>query len=118
MKTKGDPRHLERLSLVKGIFSVSFQNPFIPDNLKPLLQMQPQIDNLITASAPEWPLDQINKLDLAVLRVAVYELLLKVTPPKVVIDEAVEIAKEYGSDSSGKFVNGVLGTIITTLYES
>lgn len=70
-----------------------------------------KIDKIITKAAPAWPIDKINKIDLAILRFAVYELMEKVTPQKVVIDEAVEIAKEYGSESSSSFVNGVLGTI-------
>jgi N utilization substance protein B len=71
------------------------------------------IDLLITQAAPERPLDKINKLDLAILRLAVYELTLEPnTPPKVVVNEAVELAKDYGSDSSPGFINGVLGKII------
>lgn len=71
------------------------------------------LDKEITLSAPEWPLPRINKIDLAILRLAVFELLVKrVEPPKVIIDEAVELAKEFGSDNSAPFVNGVLGNIL------
>ena len=71
-----------------------------------------QIDEIISKSAPEWPIDKIAKIDLAILRIAVYELLYqKDIPSKVSIDQAVELAKLYGNDTSGKFVNGVLGTI-------
>ena len=65
----------------------------------------------IEAAATEWPINRLNKIDLAVLRLAVYELKYEETPPKVVIDEAVELAKEFGSENSSSFINGVLGTI-------
>jgi len=71
-----------------------------------------KIDKIISDAAPEWPIDQIAKIDKAILRVAIYELLFsRDIPPKVVINEAVEIAKIYGSENSSKFVNGVLGTL-------
>ena len=70
-----------------------------------------ELDSKITTAAPEWPRDQISKIDICILRLAGYELFNTETPPKVVIDEAVELAKEYGGDTSSKFVNGVLGTL-------
>ena len=74
----------------------------------------PEIDELIAKSAPEWPVNKLNKVDLALLRLAIYEMKVeKTTPPKVVIDEAVELAKEYGQDTSSSFINGVLGNIIS-----
>ena len=67
---------------------------------------------MISPAAPEWPIDQIAKIDKAILRMSLYELLIKrEVPPKVAINEAVELAKEFGGDNSSKFVNGVLGTI-------
>ena len=70
------------------------------------------IDAIIVKHAPEWPLDQIPPVDRNVLRMGVYEMLfLKQVPPKVAINEAVEIGKTFGGESSGKFVNGVLGTL-------
>ena len=64
--------------------------------------------------APEYPVDKINRIDLAILRLASYELMVEQKEPKnVIIDEAVELAKEYGNESSPGFVNGVLGKIIT-----
>ncbi len=72
------------------------------------------IDSMIEKAAPEWPISQINLINRNVLRLGIYELLFgnsKAVPPKVVINEAIEIAKTFGSDSSGRFVNGVLGTI-------
>jgi transcription antitermination protein NusB len=71
------------------------------------------IDAKIQTAAPEWPLAKIAKIDLVILRLSVYELIYeKNTPPKVVIDEAVELAKEFGNVNSPQFVNGVLGTIL------
>ncbi|MBI3342438.1 hypothetical protein HY024_04930 [Candidatus Curtissbacteria bacterium] len=72
------------------------------------------MDGLIAKNAPAWPLGQIAPIDLAILRLAVYELVYKTDkePYKVIVDEAVEIAKEYGNEKSGSFVNGVLGSII------
>lgn len=78
-----------------------------------VLQHQPEIDRLIAQTAPTWPLTQMPKIDKNVLRIAIFEVLLdnRAVPVKVAINEAVELAKLYGSDSSGRFVNGVLGTI-------
>ncbi len=71
------------------------------------------IDKIISECAPEWPIDKISKIDLVILRIAVFELLYsKEVPEKVAIDEAVELAKEFGNDTSSKFVNGVLGTVV------
>lgn len=72
-----------------------------------------QIDDIIRKSAPEWPLEKVSKVDLVILRIAIYELLYgKEIPDKVAIDEAVELAKEFGNDTSSKFVNGVLGNVM------
>lgn len=72
-----------------------------------------EIDKLIIENAPDWELDKIAKIDLAILRISIYEILhMKNTPQKVVIDEAVELAKQFGGDNSSKFVNGVLGSIV------
>jgi N utilization substance protein B len=72
-----------------------------------------ELDRLIAEYAPEWPVDQIAIIDRNILRIAIYEILFgDDTPTKVAINEAVELAKEYGSDSSGRFVNGVLGSLV------
>ncbi len=74
------------------------------------------IDEIITKHAPEWPMEQIPPVDRNVLRLGVYELMfLKQVPPKVAINEAVELGKSFGGESSGKFVNGVLGTLYKEL---
>src|SRR5690606_2109831 len=78
-----------------------------------------EIDKIILDKAPEWPIDQVNPVNLAILRCAVWEAFLgKINPPKVVINEASEIAKEMsGAKSDGSFINGVLGSIYK-VYES
>lgn len=78
-----------------------------------------RLDAIIQPIAPEWPLSQIARIDLMVLRIALFELtsLTDKVPPKVAINEAVELAKAFGSDNSSKFINGVLGTAYRTLIE-
>jgi N utilization substance protein B len=76
---------------------------------------QAQLDGLIGQYAPEWPVDQIAIIDRNILRLAIFEILMRDdTPVKVAINEAVELAKEFGSDSSGRFVNGVLGSLVAS----
>lgn len=70
-----------------------------------------EIDATIEKYAPEWPIEQVATLDRNILRMAVCELKYLDTPPKVVINEAIEIAKAYGSETSSKFINGVLGSV-------
>ncbi len=75
-----------------------------------------EIDKVIARHAPEWPLDQVPPVDRNVLRLGIYELMfLREVPPKVAINEAVELGKTYGGQSSGKFVNGVLGSVYKEL---
>ncbi|MDO8499886.1 MAG: transcription antitermination factor NusB [bacterium] len=77
-----------------------------------VIQHLPDIDKLIIKYAPEWPLEQITIVDRNILRIGIFELKFNTdTPPKVVINEAIELAKSYGGPSSGKFVNGVLGSL-------
>lgn len=78
-----------------------------------------ELDDKLRPIAPEWPLEQIARIDRAVLRLGLYELLYcaDTVPPKVTINEAVELAKSFGSDNSSKFINGVLGTAYRTLVE-
>ncbi|GIV98336.1 MAG: N utilization substance protein B [Herpetosiphonaceae bacterium] len=75
-----------------------------------------EIDAVIVRAAPTWPLHQMPGVDKAILRIAIYELLFKTeekAPVKAVINEAVELAKHFGSESSGRFVNGVLGSVVS-----
>jgi N utilization substance protein B len=76
------------------------------------------IDKIIEKAAPEWPIDQITIVDRNVLRIGLYELLYgnkEEVPPKVAINEAIELAKTFGGESSGRFINGVLGTVFNEL---
>lgn len=104
-----------------GIYKdVVEESDFIRDLAEGTLKNEEKIDNMIIPAAPEWPIDQIAKMDKAILRMSIYELLIKKdVPPKVAINEAVELAKEFGGDNSSKFVNGVLGTIFrqSELYD-
>ena len=88
------------------------ENP--PELVKKILENRDKLNKLIIKAAPQWPIDKLNKIDLVILWLAIYELENEDTPPKVVIDEAVELAKEFGSESSSSFINGVLGTIYKT----
>ncbi len=92
---------------------------FVEALVKGVLKEQSDIDAKIQPIAPDWPIEQIARIDRNILRIGVYELLHQadVVPPKVVINEAVELAKAFGSDNSSKFVNGVLGTAYRTLIE-
>ena len=84
-----------------------------------MIELQSKLDEQLAPLAPDWPIEQISRIDRAVLRLGVYELVHsdEKVPYKVVINEAVELAKSFGSDNSGKFVNGVLGTAYRTLVE-
>jgi N utilization substance protein B len=79
-----------------------------------------EIDAIIERAAPQWPIDQIAMVDRNVLRLGLYELMWgnrEAVPPKVAINEAIELAKSFGGDSSGRFVNGVLGTVYKEMGE-
>lgn len=85
---------------------------FIDSTIKGVLDCVKEADELITKAAPEWPLEQISTVDKTILRMAVFEILHSTeVPPKVAINEAVELGKTFGSENSSKFINGVLGTI-------
>jgi N utilization substance protein B len=92
---------------------------FVEALVKGVLKEQVDLDAKIQPIAPDWPIEQIARIDRTILRMGVYELLHQgdVVPPKVVINEAVELAKAFGSDNSSKFINGVLGTAYRTLIE-
>ncbi|MFH1565182.1 MAG: transcription antitermination factor NusB [bacterium] len=85
---------------------------FVNDLVKGIINNLEKLDNYITKNAPDWPIDQITTVDRNVLRIGLYELLFnEKIPGKVAINEAIELAKTFGGESSGKFVNGVLGAI-------
>jgi len=114
MKKATDPRHLRRRKAVKSLFGWSFEEQEIDDPLaKKVIKGAKRIDKIIQQNAPLWPIEQINRLDLAILRLAIFELEIeKKEPIKVIIDEAVELGKEFGGESSPAFINGVLGAVI------
>lgn len=137
MKRETDPRHLAREIALQTLFSEDFHKDkttnienFTPEDLVSIDEIEEydkelctkiiegvrekkaEIDTLISEFAPQWPISQMKLVDLQILRIAIFEgFLTDMTPPKVAIDEAIEIAKIFGGDSSDKFVNGVLGAI-------
>lgn len=119
MKTATDPRHILRQKAIQELFEWSFRKQKPKEAVvRNVIQEQKIVDEKIARCAPQWPLEQISRIDLAVLRLAIYEILFtKQTPKKVAIDEAVELAKEFGGETSSKFINGVLGTVVKSLKE-
>lgn len=120
MKRADDPRHQKRIKTMQSLFSESFyrqSNENSDELLNLIIQNLQKIDSEIEKSAPQFPIDKISKIDVAVLRLSIYELIFsKKEPPKVVIDEAIELAKEFGGENSPGFINGVLGNIMKS-YE-
>lgn len=113
MKTALDPRHKKRQKIVEDLFKIEFHKQPVGSETTEIMKHFNSIDETIKKAAPEFPIDKINKIDLAVLRLAAYELLIaKKEPPKVIVDEAIELAKEFGGESSPAFINGALGKII------
>lgn len=113
-----DPRHLRRIKVVQQIYS-SFYN--IPNKnskniflkkTNEILKNKELLNSIIKKYAQKFPIENLAKVDLSILYLAIYDLVIeKKTPPKVVIDEAVEIAKEMGGEKSYAFINGVLGKV-------
>ena len=85
--------------------------PFVQELVIGVLENKEHIDSMVQRFAAAWPLEQIAIIDRNILRIGICEILLDRVPPKVAINEAVELAKAFGSDSSSKFINGVLGSI-------
>ncbi len=113
MKTVSDPRHQKRRETLKELFALSFYpQPIHGPLTKEIKNRLAEIDEIIAKDAPVFSPEKMNKVDLAILRLAVFELLTKTAPPKVIIDEAVELAKEFGNETSFSFVNGVLGSVL------
>lgn len=137
-------RHLSRSIALQSLFEWDFRHQ-PADQLKPIIKYNiaefapgiedtdfifdlvfgvrghlADIDALISQSAPDWPIEQITTVDRNVLRMGIYELKFanaQDVPPKVAINEAIELAKTFGGASSGKFINGVLGTIYKKMGE-
>lgn len=116
MKTSADPRHKLRQKAVQELFAWDFQHIARLSALTTnVIAHLATIDTIIAHAAPQWPLHQIAKTDLSILRLSIYELLYgKTAPRKVIIDEAVELGKEFGGETSSSFINGVLGTVVRT----
>ncbi|OIO17826.1 transcription antitermination factor NusB [Candidatus Kuenenbacteria bacterium CG08_land_8_20_14_0_20_37_23] len=128
-------RHLSRTIAMQTLFEWDFNNrsqklqevnernlrdfapgledfAFVENLVRGVTKNMAAIDENIVKYAPDWPIDKITVIDRNILRLGIYELLfLREVPPKVVINESIEIAKAYGGESSGKFINGVLGAI-------
>ncbi len=134
----GDTRHNARMIALQRLFELSFpgfeptqlRDSILSDNheddgitkfdqelvtelVEGVKNEYKQIDSIVGKLAPEWPLDKINKIDLQILRIAILEAyILKITPEKVAINEAIELSKEFSSEQSRRFVNGVLGNLL------
>lgn len=130
-------RHLSRIVAMQSIFEKCFRDDadieeiksrninefsdrtdseFIKKLVDGTFKYLAKIDQLISKSAPEWPIEQISLIDKSILRLSIFELAYgKDAPDKVIINEAVELAKQFGSDNSSKFINGVLGTVYDKL---
>lgn len=138
-KQQKDPRHIARLIALQYLFmkqiisknKISDSSPFEPNAILEFINekkydhklyieivegvsdKKEEIDSIIQEKAPTWPIDQINQIDLILLRIAIWEgKYRKGTPPKVVINEAVQLAKEISADSSSGFINGVLASVL------
>lgn len=111
--SKGKKDIAEILDYIKEEFAPDFDDQgFALELVSQVTAQKKELDHIITTFAPEWPIDQITLTDRNVLRIGVFELKMNPDiPPKVAINEAIELAKAFGGDSSGKFVNGVLGSI-------
>lgn len=113
MKNPLDPRHKKRQKLVEELFKGDFHKQPMSQRAKDILAKRSELDSTISKAAPEFPIEKINKIDLAILRLGVYELKIdKNAPPKVIVDEMIELAKEYGGEHSSSFVNGALAKLI------
>lgn len=118
---KDDSRIEEYLQKTYAEFAPGIEDEgFAQELVRGVLQKRSQIDAIIERAAPEWPIEQVAIVDRNVLRLGIFELLFgsrDAVPPKVAINEAIELAKNFGGESSGRFVNGVLGTIYREIGE-
>jgi N utilization substance protein B len=102
-------------------FGPGLENPeFVEQLVRGILEKREKLDAIIEKTAPEWPIEQVAMVDRNILRLGIYELLFsdrEAVPPKVAINEAIELAKGFGGETSSRFVNGVLGTIYREIGE-
>lgn len=111
-----DKRHIKRSELLQKLFALGFEHTKIDPEVKDIQDNLVVIDTKIKNYATRYPIEKLAKVDLAVLRLAIYELMIeKKNPPKVIIDEAVTLAREFGNEKSFSFVNGVLGAVLKNL---
>ncbi|EKE13825.1 MAG: transcription termination factor [uncultured bacterium] len=110
-----DPRHELRVKIIQQLFALSFEKGKVLKQEKKTVEILKnllKINNCIKEFALKYPINKISKVDLAILQLAIYELNFeKKTPPKVIIDEAIELSKELGSEKTFGFVNAVLGKV-------
>ncbi len=105
---------------LKEFAIMSEGNSFAKSLIKKILKEKKNLDNIIQQAAPQWPIDKISIIDRNILRIGIYELLFsdkQEVPPKVAINEAIELSKAFGGENSSKFISGVLGTIYKELGE-
>lgn len=128
-----DPRHVARAIALQQLFTnlipeatdfpadtlleelgaAEYDAKLVAEIVAGVTEKLPEIDPIITKFAPEWPIEQIFNIDLIILRMGIWEAFLsKITPAKVVINECIELAKEFGGENSSSFINGVLGNIL------
>ncbi len=108
-----DSRHEKRRELLQKLFVLGFDQTTVDESVRPIQEHLATIDELIRSHATRYPLKTIARVDLAILRLALYELYIeKKNPDKVIIDEAVTLAREFSNEKSYSFVNGVLGAIL------
>lgn len=122
MKTPLDPRHHRRQKIIQELFAwearhkikdPGYKTKGRDEKIAEIIKNMDRVDKLITEAAPEWEISRINNTDLAILRLATYELAFEHTePPKAIIDEAIELAKEFGQESSPAFINGALAKVL------
>lgn len=120
-----DQRHKKRIKIIQNLYAYSFKSlennnnlPFPNDKTtKEIIKNTEKIDQLINLYAKKFSTEKIAKTDLAILRWAIYELQRKKIPPKVIIDEAVELAKELAGEKSYAFINAILGKVFNYYYE-
>lgn len=119
-----DPRHNKRIEIVQNLFASSFTDlknnlPFKEEiTTQEITKNLNTIDEYIKKYAPKFPLNKIARIDLAILRLSIYELVINQhEPPKVIIDEAVELAKELGGEKSFAFINAILGKVYANQHQ-
>ena len=120
IKPSKDPRHYKRIRAFQAIYAWQYgsSKPSTKTS-KAVIKNIKRVDKIIQTHATKWPLNKINQADLSILRLSLWEIFVdKKTPYKVAINEAVELAKEFGAENSPGFVNGVLGSAVEKLISN